>query len=394
VLGHVRRLREARHFEPELVVTRPGAEQDAPGDLPVRTLAQAAREPYDVAVATWWQTAAALYEVPATRRCLFMQSAEHRFYADHELFERQGAAAVLGLPIDFITVAPWMSDLLSELRPEARCHVVPNGIDKAVFAPRERTAHQGPLRVLVEGQPSLWFKGVEDAVRAVRRMRLPHELTVACLDPHEAAGVDADRIVGALDQEGMAALYAETDVLVKLARVEGLGLGPLEALHMGVPCVVTPYTGHEEYLVHGENGLITGFDDVEGTAQRLDLLARDPDLRARLSAGALATAARWPDGGDATQAMVRALSAVATDVPPDESGLALLHRTAALSSTLGRVRLNAADGALTRIDELEQALRECQYAYGALSARLDEIQASKGYRALATGRRLVARVRP
>ena len=118
------------------------------------------------------------------------------------------------------------------------------------------------------------------------RCAAPAELTVVALDPAHAGDLGADRVVGGLDADGMAALYRETDVLVKLSRVESLGLPPLEAFHCGVPCVVTPYTGHEDYVVHGENGAVVGFDDPGAVTAWLDRLAGDRELLARLSEGA------------------------------------------------------------------------------------------------------------
>ena len=108
---------------------------------------------------------------------------------------------------------------------------------------------------------------------AVRAMREPVRTTLVALDAEAAGEVDVDRVVGGLDAAGMAALYRESDVLVKLSRVEGLGLAPVEGFHCGLPCVVTPFTGHEEYARHGENAIVTGFDDLPGTAGWLDLLA-------------------------------------------------------------------------------------------------------------------------
>src|SRR5919206_419577 len=83
------------------------------------------------------------------------------------------------------------------------------------------------------------------------------------------------RLVGDLDAPGMAALYRESDVLLKLSRTEGLGLPPLEAAAVGTPSVVTPYGGHPDWLRHGGNGVQVGFDDLDGTAAWLDLLARE-----------------------------------------------------------------------------------------------------------------------
>ena len=88
----------------------------------------------------------------------------------------------------------------------------------------------------------------------------------------------------------MAELYADTDVVLKLSSVEGMFGPPLEGFHRGATCVVTPVTGHEEYVEHGYNGLLTDWDDLRGTARQLDLLARDRALLHFLRTNALETA--------------------------------------------------------------------------------------------------------
>ena len=393
VLDHARRLQATGRFDAELIVT--GGDDSLPAEIsgvPVRGLDDAGSQAYDLAVATWWETAAALYDVAAARRCVLLQSIEHRFYEEGGLFERIGAASVLGLPVDFIAVAGWMRDLVAELRPDAACEVVLNGIDKSVFSPRSRPPAAGPLRVLVEGQPSLWFKGVQDAVRAVRGMHEPARLTVACLDPTQAAGLDADAVVGGLAPEGMAELYAETDVLVKLARVEGLGLAPLEAFHVGVPCVLTPYTGHEEYARHGENALLVGFDDGPGTSAALDRLARDRDLLLRLGEGALATASAWPSAEAASRSFADALEVIVEREPPsDAAALAHLHRTLAFHAGAGRHRVAAGDWARALLPELHASRDECAELLAGAEARLAAITGSRSYKARAAVRRVLDR---
>ena len=394
VTGHAARL-AAHGVDAEIVLTRPGGGGAA--DVPVRSLDEARRERYDVALATWWTTAAPLFSVPAVRRVVFLQGLEQRVYGEEDPFDRLGAAAVLGLPVDYVVVAFWMRSVLSELRPDARAVHVPNGIDKAVFRPRERQAGDGPLRVLVEGQPSLWFKGVQDAVAAVRGMREPAELTVAALDPAEAGELGADRVVGGLPPEGMADLYAEHDVLLKLSRVESLGLPPIEAFHVGTPCVVTPFTGHEEYVVHGENGVVVGFDDLPGTSAWLDLLARDRALLGRLGEGALAAAAAWPSLEDSTATLAEALEELGSHA---WSGARSVLASIELASALGRRPLARArydEGVLTRameeIRELYDSREECADMLAEARRQLDEVTSSRAYQAALSGRRVLDRFR-
>lgn len=314
----------------DLILTQPRPAPPEPEDVPLRTLREAAAGArYDLLIATWWATADGFGEVPAARHALFVQSLEQRFYPAADVPEALGAAEVLGLPVDFLVIAEHMERFLARLRPDARVWRVPNGIDKPTFAPRPRAARDAsaPLRVLVEGQPSLWFKGVPEAVAATRAMREPAQVTVIAQDPAAIPdGIDADRITGGLDAAGMAELYAEHDVLLKLSRLEGLPLPPLEAFHVGLPCVVTPFTGSEEIVEPRVNGLVVEFDDLEGTAAALDRLAREPELLARLSQGALATAQRWPDAREATDRFVSAVDELLAAPAPEGLGRILRDR--------------------------------------------------------------------
>jgi hypothetical protein len=396
VLGHVRRLRGGG-VDAELVLT--SAPPAAGAEVPVRGLAEAREGRYDVALATWWATVDALWEIDARGRALLVQNVEHRFYRPYELADLVGALSVLCEPLDFICIAGFMRDLLAELRPDARTFLVPVGIDKQAFRPRPRPPRdEGPLRVVVEGQPTLWFKGIADAVAAVRGMREPAELTLAVHQPGTGADLGADRVVGGLSPEEMAALYGAHDVQLKLARFEGLGLAPLEGFHVGLPCVATPYTAHEEYLQHGVNGLVVGFDDLPATSAALDLLARRPELLERLSRGALATAERWPDGERSTAALLDALRAIA-EAPGPPADHAHRRRAQRLALELVREHVRQLDGALAwarhELDDARATLDEVNAARDELAAHLKRTQqdlaaatASRAYRLAVALRRL------
>jgi O-antigen biosynthesis protein len=364
-------------------------------DLLTRADWSSEREPYDCAVATWWETCAGLYVVPARRRVAFLQSFEERFYGPDRPIDREGAGAVLDLPVDYVVVAQWMRDALAELRPDARCIVVRNGIDKSVFTPRERDGRSGPLRVLVEGQPTLWFKAVPEAMAAAAAMSRPHDTTLVSLDPSDTAGVTADRVVGGLDPAAMADLYGQSHVLLKLSRVEGLSMPALEALHTGLPCLVTPFGGHSDYMAHGVNGAVVGFDDLPGTAGWLDAVATDRGLLERLSAGALDTASTWPSVDEAGRAFVAALEELA-EGPPSAADPAvgrLMRRMRATRAT----SIHQAAHADSELRETRAELAHAQSLVHEMSVRYQQcaqaLERARGpVRRIA--RRLLGRARP
>lgn len=344
-------------------------------------------EEWDAAVATWWTTIPLLAGMRATRRGLLAQGFDPLHYREGEFVDRTAALVALAAPFDVIGVSEWVCEMVRALRPDAACRVVRPGVDKDLFGGAARAVGEGPLRVLVDGQPSVWFKGVSEALAAVGAMSAPAEATVVAHDPGAAGDVGRARVLGGLDGAGMAALYREADVVLKLSRFEGLGLVPVEAFHAGVPCVATPYGGHAEYLRDGENGLLAGFDDVPGTARALDRLAGDRDLLARLSEGALATAAGWPDEGASAAELRDAIEALGPG-----AGDAATLRVAAREASVTRGVLARLHG---RVAELERALdderadvirldaayREASAQLDAAAAQLEEVKASKAYRA-------------
>lgn len=323
VLQHARRLSELDGWDVTLVLVR---EDEGPSwhgyehlpHLHVRSREHALAERYDIAIATWWETTFTLFELEAERYAYFVQSLEDRFYLDDQA-ERLGAGLTLDLPVAFITEADWIVQTLAGLRPDAPCYLVRNGIDKDVFVPVQRVERStgGPLRVLIEGSPGSWFKHVHDAIEAAAAMNEPRRVTVVCGDRKTLGEVAADEIVGPLSHREMAELYGRTDVVLKLSSVEGMFGPPLEGFHGGATCVVTPVTGHEEYVEHGYNGLLCDWEDLRGTARQLDLLARDRELLHSLRCNALRTARDWPGWGQSSQLMAEALQRIGREPRPN-----------------------------------------------------------------------------
>ncbi len=175
---------------------------------------------------------------------------------------------------------------------------------------------------VVEGSIEYVQKGVADALRATSMMSEPAHVT--WVSPHPVTRPDGvDELHCALSHREFADVLSKSHVLLKLSRAEGMYGPPLEGFHRGCTVVTTPVTGHDEYVRHRENGLVTGWDDLHGTARALDLLARDRDLLDDLRRGALQTASEWPGWPEAAGRMAETLQAIAADPPPDGRGAGL-----------------------------------------------------------------------
>jgi glycosyltransferase involved in cell wall biosynthesis len=321
VVEHASQLARRHGMDVSLVLT---GRQDEPDwsfrgleHLHVVPLDAARAMSFDVALSTWWETSDWLFDLDAARYASFVQSLEERFYLPEEV-ERIAAGLTLDLPVRFVTEARWIVRALEALQPGNRALFVRNGIAKDVFVspPAAPVALDRPLRILVEGSPQIAFKGIGEALAATARMREPRHVTLVTPDRDGEPLEGADEIVRAVPHSEMARLYADHDVVLKLSRVEGMFGPPLEGFHMGATCVVTPVTGHEEYVRHGVNGLVVDWDDPRGTARALDLLARDRALLHRLRVGALATARSWPSWEQAGAFMALALRRIAAEPPP------------------------------------------------------------------------------
>jgi glycosyltransferase involved in cell wall biosynthesis len=366
VIEHASRLAADHGFDVTLVHTGQSTETAwqfrGLEHLHVLPLERAANFDYDVAVSTWWETTSSLFDLTATRYASFVQSLEDRFYASWEP-QRVAAMMASALPVRHLTEARWIADILDRLHGGARALYVRNGIAKDVFATPTQLppALDGPLRIVVEGSRAVGFKQVDEALAAAAAMSEDHHVTLVAADG-SAAGADADRVRERLSPRDMAALYAESHVVLKLSRVEGMFGPPLEGFHMGATCVVTPVTGHDEYVRHRHNGLVVDWDDARGTTRALDLLARDRALLHYLRTNALATGRVWPSWEQQSAVMAAALRTIRREpLPPISAAGRRLVRD--VDATLGHAQRQLVSYNL--VLEQMHALRSTRaYRYG------------------------------
>ncbi|MFW3168582.1 glycosyltransferase [Geodermatophilus sp. CPCC 206100] len=180
--------------------------------------------------------------------------------------------------------------------PPGRISTIPSGFDPALFAGRQADAFPGA------GRPRLGYVGrlapqkrVDLLVAAFDRMREDAVLVVVGDGPDGdlvrsmvAASPRRDRITvaGFVEHAAVPAVLASLDVLVLPSAYEEMGSVLTEAMAAGLPVVASAVGGIPEVVRDGATGLLVPPGDADALAAALDRLVADPDLRARLAAGA------------------------------------------------------------------------------------------------------------
>lgn len=78
---------------------------------------------------------------------------------------------------------------------------------------------------------------------------------------------------------------AGASVFVLTSDYEGLPNALIEAMMLGVPCITTDYPGAEEVVEDGVSGFVVPREDAGALAEKLLILAKEPETAAALSAG-------------------------------------------------------------------------------------------------------------
>jgi len=172
--------------------------------------------------------------------------------------------------------------------PIDRCAVVPYGVDCAAPANGKREGGSR-LRVLIVGSVRLQ-KGASYVLEAARALRGLAEFRwcggIAVLPEAASQLRECVELRGAVPRTSMGEHYAWGDVLLFPSVCDGFGVVILEALASGLPVIATRNTGI--VVRDGTDGFLVPIRDSEAIVEKLELLARDHERLAWMSANAIA----------------------------------------------------------------------------------------------------------
>jgi glycosyltransferase involved in cell wall biosynthesis len=209
-----------------------------------------------------------------------------------------------------ITLSPSSkAEMLERGFRDERVEVVPPGLDPR-FSPG---GHRSPTPLVVAVGRLMPVKRFDRLIRAavVARRSVPdlevlivgtgaeREALDALVDELDAASFV--RFAGRVDDDELVALYRSAWLVASTSVREGWGMTLTEAAACGTPALATRIAGHVDAVAEGRSGLLA--DDDAELARLLAKLCTDPNLRARLSAGALEHAAQFTWAATATRIM-------------------------------------------------------------------------------------------
>lgn len=181
--------------------------------------------------------------------------------------------------------------------PEAKVAVIPYGLPAGDFFPAGSPPRE-VFRVLFVGQITL-RKGVPYLLQAFGMLRHPRkELVMAGIERADAKRwlakmpLDNVRFLGHQTRSALRDWMSCSHVLVLPSVEEGMALVQAQALACGCPLIISEATGGEELIADGREGFIVPTRSVEQIAEKLERLAGDANLQARMRCAALATARR------------------------------------------------------------------------------------------------------
>jgi glycosyltransferase involved in cell wall biosynthesis len=180
--------------------------------------------------------------------------------------------------------------------PASRMGVVTLGVDTETFRPMP-DVERIPGRILTTASADVPLKGLANLILALARLRDTHAHAhlVVVGKPREESRtpqlirdlrlVDAVQFRSGLDDDEIAALYAQAEVAVVPSLYEGFSLPAIEAMASGVPLLATrggalPDTVGED----GETGLLVDTGDPEALRAALVRVLDDSALRRRIGA--------------------------------------------------------------------------------------------------------------
>jgi alpha-maltose-1-phosphate synthase len=194
-----------------------------------------------------------------------------------------------------VVASTFTKQTLAEAPCAAKIDIVPYGAPPPIS--NEIAKSSGRLKVLFAGSLGQ-RKGLSYLLKAIEMLEDSVDLTL--LGRKAASGcaplenaVRKYRWVPSLSHPAMLREMQSHDVLVLPSLFEGFGLVILEAMAQGTPVIATDHTAGPDVIQNEVDGFIIPIRSAKAIAEKLDMLARDPEQLMAMKLAAKRKAMLW-----------------------------------------------------------------------------------------------------
>lgn len=198
-----------------------------------------------------------------------------------------------------ITVSSKLKRIGEKIFPDSedKFVVVPNGIDPSDFQDLKSRCRNGSNRSapsILSVSNLVKTKGIDLNIKAIEKLRgkYPdiHYVIVGDGDQRKAleelskkVGLEKHvKFVGPVDHKTALQFMKDCDVFSMPSWKEGFGVVYLEAMACGKPVIGCKGEGIEDFVTHGENGILVTPHDVDDLVEKLDFILSNPSKAIQL----------------------------------------------------------------------------------------------------------------
>ncbi len=209
----------------------------------------------DIVIATYWTTAIEVADLSPQKgvKFYFMQD-----YGTRGM-ELEKLIPTWKLPLNIITIADWLSDLIEKETGRKDTIVVPNAIEQLPLQTKKRSKQSVPTFGFVYREDSI--KGYDIVLDAFIKIKQSHQnIRFVTFGPRKPSAILPDGFVfkHLPSETEIREIYASCDAWLFASRAEGFGLPIIEAMACGTPVIGTSAGAAPQYINDQTGALVEG----------------------------------------------------------------------------------------------------------------------------------------
>ena len=183
-----------------------------------------------------------------------------------------------------------------------KLNVIPAGVDLNLFKPKDKVQSKAQLgfnteKIILAVARLEPLKGLDILISAIYKIENNSDITLLIAGDYLNNQNEFERLktivngldltknikfLGNIDHNKMPIYMSAADVLVMPSYYESFGLAALEAMACGTPVITSRNSGAKTFIEQGRSGYLIPWNCPEHYAERLEILLKNPILRANM----------------------------------------------------------------------------------------------------------------